>query len=73
MIRLTRSRRGKRPYRPHITLAKKWGKGKLHLSKEALENKLDDPKSFSFDVRHVNLYRVHPDREKNMKSLNLLI
>ncbi|SEQ36617.1 RNA 2',3'-cyclic phosphodiesterase [Piscibacillus halophilus] len=56
--------REKRPYRPHITLAKKWAKGKLHLSKEALEHKIEGQKIFNLDVHQFNLYRVHPDREQ---------
>lgn len=59
----------KRPYRPHITIAKKWGKGKLHLSKEALENKLEEPRTFSFGVEQLNLYRIHPSREQKYEVI----
>ncbi|GEL77211.1 RNA 2',3'-cyclic phosphodiesterase [Tenuibacillus multivorans] len=52
----------KRPYRPHITLAKKWGKGKIHLSQEALEHKIDAEKHLHFTMNSFNLYRVHPDQ-----------
>ncbi|PKR79336.1 RNA 2',3'-cyclic phosphodiesterase [Halalkalibacillus sediminis] len=53
----------KRRFRPHVTLAKKWEKDKLQLSLEALNQKLDQTSS-SFKVNCINLYRVHPERER---------
>ncbi|TFB25096.1 RNA 2',3'-cyclic phosphodiesterase [Filobacillus milosensis] len=58
-----------RPYRPHITLAKKWDKGKLHMSKDALENKIDDEKYFKFHIDRFNIYRVNPDRKQKYEVI----
>lgn len=51
-----------RPYRPHITLAKKWVKGKLYTSIDVLDLKLDEYGFPNYEVNEFHLYRVHPNQ-----------
>ncbi|MGM8215666.1 RNA 2',3'-cyclic phosphodiesterase [Bacillaceae bacterium W0354] len=51
-----------RPYRPHITLAKKWTKGKLYTSIDILDAKLDEYSSPQFNADVFHLYRVYPEQ-----------
>ncbi|RPF55300.1 RNA 2',3'-cyclic phosphodiesterase [Aquisalibacillus elongatus] len=61
----------KRPYRPHITLAKKWRKGKLQIPKDVLERKiLEQHHEFDFHISSIQLFQVHPDRVKKYEVID---
>lgn len=52
----------KKPFRPHITLARKWNSGDAFDSASLLQIRERDGKTFSFNVTEVVLYETHLDR-----------
>lgn len=51
-----------RPYRPHITIAKKWQDGKLNSTKQKhIEAALSDKRCFVVD--HFNLYKINSKQQ----------
>ncbi len=54
----------RRPYRPHLTLAKKWAKDKLHFGADVLTNHLEMDGPIEYTANEMNLYIVKPTQEK---------
>ncbi|MFC0015578.1 MULTISPECIES: RNA 2',3'-cyclic phosphodiesterase [Allobacillus] len=59
----------RRPYRPHITLAKKWLKDKKYFSADRLTEKLDMEKSIDFPVNQLILYTVKRGQNKSYEPV----
>ncbi|WP_027964205.1 RNA 2',3'-cyclic phosphodiesterase [Halalkalibacillus halophilus] len=51
-----------RPYKPHITLAKKWEKKQLYISNGQLASKIKVDTNFTFEADSINIYQVHPEK-----------
>ncbi|WP_163539200.1 RNA 2',3'-cyclic phosphodiesterase [Gracilibacillus sp. YIM 98692] len=58
----------KRPYRPHITLAKKWrGEETIHLSKSHTTTEMK-----KFQVDQIALYEIYPNEEVKYKPIKVI-
>lgn len=56
-----------RPYKPHITLAKKWT-GQSTLDRTILTRR---PANVSWSVRDIVLYRIHPGKQPKYEPLKI--
>ncbi|MFC5559046.1 RNA 2',3'-cyclic phosphodiesterase [Ureibacillus thermophilus] len=52
----------KKPFRPHITLARKWNSGDAFDIKTLMQIREENGNTFSFNVTEVVLYETHLDR-----------
>lgn len=52
----------KKPFRPHITLARKWNSGDAFDSNHLTQIRERDGKPFSFNVTEIVLYETHLDQ-----------
>ncbi|MRG87750.1 RNA 2',3'-cyclic phosphodiesterase [Salinibacillus xinjiangensis] len=59
-----------RPYRPHITLAKKWADPQKKLeSKDELANSLPKPDKQMMEIHSFHLYQIEPQNEVKYKPI----
>lgn len=59
----------KRPYTPHITLAKKWKTAKISIPTMDLQPLLPVPQTRIMEVDRFCLYRIHPENEVKYESV----
>jgi RNA 2',3'-cyclic 3'-phosphodiesterase len=52
-----------RPYRPHVTLAKKWNDSAKHIDFQEVKEKIEEPGEMLMVVDRFHLYRIYPQRE----------
>jgi len=58
----------KKPFRPHITLARKWNSGDDFDIRTLMQIREGDEKPFSFNVTEVVLYETHLDKTPKYKE-----
>ncbi|WP_233880963.1 RNA 2',3'-cyclic phosphodiesterase [Virgibacillus halodenitrificans] len=56
-----------RPYRPHITLAKKWTGVPFKTSIDELAEKFKE--KYAFDVDHIVIYKIHPEKSPKYEEI----
>lgn len=59
-----------RPYRPHITLGKKWKSPDLSLSDQNFDTILPPPKKRIMEVDRFCLFRIHPSKKIKYEAVH---
>ncbi|MCP8617164.1 RNA 2',3'-cyclic phosphodiesterase [Salirhabdus salicampi] len=62
--------RENRPYRPHITLAKKWNEPKKKIDQDKVKNQIEVTENQLY-VNHFSLFQIHMNRQQKYEEVKI--